>query len=124
MKTGTLFIVNDRLDVALACGADGVHLGQNDIRVGVARQIAPPGYIIGVSVGTVDEAVRAEEEGADYLAISPVFSTASKNDAGPVAVLRLYGKSGEVFLFLSLPLGGLTWAMCVRLLQQEQMVWR
>jgi thiamine-phosphate pyrophosphorylase len=83
MKTGTLFIVNDRLDVALACGADGVHLGQNDIRVDVTRQIAPPGFIIGVSVGTVDEAVRAEEEGADYLAISPVFSTASKNDAGP-----------------------------------------
>jgi thiamine-phosphate pyrophosphorylase len=83
MGTGTLFLVNDRLDVALACGADGVHLGQDDIRVGVARQIAPPGFIIGVSVGTVDEAVRAEEEGADYIAISPVFSTASKDDAGP-----------------------------------------
>jgi len=83
MKTGTLFIVNDRLDVALACGADGVHLGQDDIRVDVARQIAQPGFIIGVSVGTVDEAVRAEEQGADYIAISPVFSTASKNDAGP-----------------------------------------
>ena len=82
-ETGTLFIVNDRLDVALACGADGVHLGQDDIRVDVARQIAPPGFIIGVSVGTVDEAVRAEEEGADYIAISPVFSTASKDDAGP-----------------------------------------
>jgi thiamine-phosphate pyrophosphorylase len=81
-KTGTLFIVNDRLDVALACGADGVHLGQDDIRVGVARQIAPPGFIIGVSVGTVDEAVIAEQEGADYLALSPVFSTASKNNAG------------------------------------------
>jgi thiamine-phosphate pyrophosphorylase len=83
MKTGTLFLVNDRLDVALACGADGVHLGQDDIRVDVARQIAPTGFIIGVSVGTVDEAVRAEEEGADYIAISPVFSTASKDDAGP-----------------------------------------
>ena len=83
MNSGTLFMVNDRLDVALACGADGVHLGQDDIRVGVARQIAPPGFIIGVSVGTVDEAVRAEEEGADYIAISPVFSTVSKNDAGP-----------------------------------------
>jgi thiamine-phosphate pyrophosphorylase len=82
-KAGTLFIVNDRLDVALACRADGVHLGQDDIRVGVARQIAPPGFIIGVSVGTVDEAVKAEQEGADYIAISPVFSTASKNDAGP-----------------------------------------
>jgi thiamine-phosphate pyrophosphorylase len=83
MKTGTLFIVNDRLDVALACGADGVHLGQDDIRAGVARQIAPPGFIIGVSVGTVDEAIRAEQDGADYLAVSPVFSTVSKNDAGP-----------------------------------------
>ena len=83
MKTGTLFIVNDRLDVALACGADGVHLGQDDIRVDVARQIAQLGFIIGVSVGSVDEAVRAEEQGADYIALSPVFSTASKNDAGP-----------------------------------------
>ena len=48
---GAVFIVNDRLDVALACGADGVHLGQGDLRTGVARQIAPPGFIIGVSVG-------------------------------------------------------------------------
>ena len=81
-KTGTLFIVNDRLDVALSCGADGVHLGQDDMRAGIARQIAPPGFIIGVSVGSVDEAVKAEQEGADYIAISPVFSTASKTDAG------------------------------------------
>ncbi len=81
-KTRTLFIVNDRLDVALACKADGVHLGQDDICVGVARQIAPPGFIIGVSVGTVDEAIRAEQEGADYIALSPVFSTDSKKDAG------------------------------------------
>ena len=82
-KTGTLFIVNDRLDVALACGADGVHLGQDDIGVGVARQIAPPGFILGVSVGTLEEAVRAERDGADYVAISPLFPTTSKNDAGP-----------------------------------------
>jgi thiamine-phosphate pyrophosphorylase len=83
MKTGTILIVNDRLDVALACGADGVHLGQDDIRADVARQIAPPGFIIGVSVGTVDEALKAEKDGADYIAISPLFSTGSKNDAGP-----------------------------------------
>jgi thiamine-phosphate pyrophosphorylase len=83
-RTKTLFIVNDRLDVALACGADGVHLGQDDMRASVARQIAPTGgFIIGVSVGTVDEAVRAELEGADYVAVSPVFSTASKDGAGP-----------------------------------------
>ena len=83
MKTRTLFIINDRLDVALACGADGVHLGQDDIRADVARQIAPSGFIIGVSVGTVDEALKAEQDGADYIAISPLFSTGSKNDAGP-----------------------------------------
>jgi len=82
-KTGALFIVNDRLDVALACGADGVHLGQDDLGTGVARQIAPHGFIIGVSVGTLEEAIRAEGEGADYLALSPVFPTASKYDAGP-----------------------------------------
>jgi len=78
-----LFIINDRLDVALACGADGVHLGQGDMRTDVARQIAPPGFIIGVSVSTVDDALRAEQEGADYVALSPVFSTGTKPDAGP-----------------------------------------
>ena len=82
-KTGTLFIINDRLDVALACGADGVHLGQDDIRVDVARQLTPSGFIIGISVRTVDEAVRAEREGADYVVLSPVFSTRSKYNAGP-----------------------------------------
>jgi thiamine-phosphate pyrophosphorylase len=88
-KTGALFIVNDRLDVALACNADGVHLGQDDMRAGVARQIAPHGFIIGVSVGTVEEAILAEREGADYLAISPVFPTASKYNAGPGHGLRV-----------------------------------
>jgi len=82
-KSGTLFIINDRLDVALTCGADGVHLGQDDICAVVARQLAPPGFIIGISVGTVEEAVRAEHDGADYIALSPVFSTASKYNAGP-----------------------------------------
>lgn len=82
-KANAIFIINDRLDVAIACGADGVHLGQNDMRVSIARQLAPPGFIVGVSVSTVDEAVEAEREGADYLALSPTFSTASKYDAGP-----------------------------------------
>ena len=79
----TIFIVNDRLDVALACGADGIHLGQGDMRTDVARQIAPPGFLIGVSVSNVEEARQAEREGADYVALSPTFSTGSKHDAGP-----------------------------------------
>jgi len=88
-RAGALFIVNDRLDVALACGADGVHLGQDDIPCGTARQIAPPGFIIGVSAGTVEEAADAERAGADYVAASPVFPTGSKADAGPGQGLSL-----------------------------------
>ena len=80
--TGTLLIVNDRLDVALVCGAHGVHLGQGDLRVDTARQLVPPGFIIGVSVGSAGEAEEAERNGADYVALSPVFDTRSKRDAG------------------------------------------
>ena len=83
LEAGALFIVNDRLDVALAAGADGVHLGESDLPIGHARRIAPPGFIIGASVGSVATAVRAKEEGADYVALSPTFATGSKDDAGP-----------------------------------------
>ena len=80
--TGALLIVNDRADVALAAGADGVHLGQDDLPLRSVRAMAPPGFIIGVSVGTVPQAVEAEREGADYIALSPLFDTGSKPDAG------------------------------------------
>jgi thiamine-phosphate pyrophosphorylase len=79
---GKALIVNDRLDIALAAGADGVHLGQDDLPVGAARAIAPS-LVIGASIGSVDEAIRAEREGADYVAVSPVYTTPSKADAGP-----------------------------------------
>ncbi|NLX48850.1 MAG: thiamine phosphate synthase [Methanospirillum sp.] len=83
VASGTLLILNDRLDIALAAGADGVHLGQDDLPVAVARRIAPRPFLIGASVGCVAEALRAEREGADYVAVSPVYSTVSKVDAGP-----------------------------------------
>jgi len=82
-EAGILFIMNDRLDIALASGADGVHLGQDDLPLKAARAIAPSPFIIGISVGSVEEAARAEDEGADYVAIGPVFPTESKHDAGP-----------------------------------------
>lgn len=81
-NAGALFIVNDRLDIALACGADGIHLGQDDLACETARQLSPAGFIIGISVGSVDEAMSAERQGADYIAVSPLFSTGSKADAG------------------------------------------
>jgi thiamine-phosphate pyrophosphorylase len=81
--SGASFIVNDRLDLALASDADGVHLGHEDLPVPFARRISPRGFIIGTSVRTVQEALIAESEGADYIALSPIFDTATKSDAGP-----------------------------------------
>ena len=77
------FIVNDRLDVALAADADGVHVGQADLPASVAREIIGPGRILGVSVDTVEEAILAEKDGADYLGVGPVFEArGTKPDAG------------------------------------------
>lgn len=76
-------IINDRLDVALACDAAGVHLGQNDMPLAIARRILGEEKIIGVSVNNVPQAIAAQVGGADYVAASPVFYTASKKDLDP-----------------------------------------
>lgn len=73
-------LVNDRPDVAIAAGAAGVHLGPDDIPVGLARRIAPPGFVIGASVGSETEAALAGE--ADYWGIGPWRATGTKKDAG------------------------------------------
>jgi thiamine-phosphate pyrophosphorylase len=78
-----LFIVNDRVDIAIGCQADGVHLGQEDLRVPVARQILGEDRIIGVSTHSVKEAQRAEKESANYVAIGPIFPTQTKPNSGP-----------------------------------------
>lgn len=77
---GIPLIINDRLDVALAVGADGVHLGQQDMDIADARRLAGPDFIIGISAESLADAVRAESQGADYIGISPVFATATKKD--------------------------------------------
>ncbi len=82
-ELGVALIVNDRVDVALAVGADGVHLGQRDMPIADARRLGPPGWIIGVSAESVEDAVRAEREGADYIGVSPVFATSTKADHAP-----------------------------------------
>ena len=79
---GVPVIVNDRLDVALAGGAAGCHLGQDDLPVDVARQMAPPGFLLGGSAGTPDEARRAAAQRPDYLGIGPVAVSPTKADAG------------------------------------------
>ncbi|MHB1001734.1 MAG: thiamine phosphate synthase [Armatimonadota bacterium] len=80
-EAGALFIVNDRLDVALACDADGLHVGQSDRPAGELRRILGD-KILGVSAATVDDAKRAKADGADYLGVGPVFATSTKSDAG------------------------------------------
>ncbi len=75
------FFVNDRVDIAMASGADGVHLGQSDMPLPDARDLMGEEAVIGVSVNTVADALKAEEEGADYLGVGAVFRTSTKPDA-------------------------------------------
>ena len=81
--TGVPLFINDRLDVALAVGADGVHLGQNDLAIADARRLVGNRMIIGISAESVADAIRAEAEGADYIGASPVFTTPTKTDTAP-----------------------------------------
>lgn len=77
-----IFLVNDRVDVALAVDADGVHIGQDDMHISTARALLGPDKIIGLSVHNVEEAMEAEQNGADYVGLGPMFNTATKDDAG------------------------------------------
>ncbi|MGE4441400.1 MAG: thiamine phosphate synthase [Desulfomicrobium sp.] len=102
--TGIPLIINDRIDVALAVGADGVHLGQTDMRIADARRVVGSSMFIGISAECVQDAVRAEAEGADYVGISPVFSTPTKTDTAPA--LGLDGVAA-IRAAVSLPLVGI-----------------
>ena len=75
-------LVNDRADIALAAGAAGVHLGWEDVPLDALRPHVPPGFVLGISVGSADEAARAPTS-ADYWSVGPCFATPTKSDAGP-----------------------------------------
>lgn len=77
-----IFLVNDRIDVALAVNADGVHIGQEDMPIETARKLLGADKIIGLTVHNVKEAIAAEKSGADYLGLGSIFDTATKKDAG------------------------------------------
>lgn len=78
-------IINDNVELAIQCGAQGVHVGQSDMEAGHARQLLGPDRILGVSARTLEEALRAEAQGADYLGVGAVFSTSTKLDAQDVS---------------------------------------
>lgn len=82
-------IINDRVDIALAVGAAGVHVGQGDLPCKVVREMVGPDMIVGVSAATLEEAVRAEEDGADYLGVGAMYATATKTDTRPVSMEEL-----------------------------------
>ncbi len=96
LKTNVPFIVNDRIEIAIASEADGVHIGQGDIQASEARELLGEDMVLGVSVSTVEEAVRAEIDGADYLGVGAMFVTATKDDAESVTIETLKSISEAV----------------------------
>lgn len=99
-------LVNDRIDVALACGAAGVHLGFDDIPVRAARRIVPPGFVLGASVGADAEVANGRE--ADYVGIGPVYATASKPDAGAAIGLGELARLAALCGRPAVGIGGIT----------------
>jgi thiamine-phosphate pyrophosphorylase len=100
-------IINDRVDVALAVKADGIHLGQKDMPCSMARQLIPESMIVGISVESLDDAIAAQKDGADYLGVSPIYSTPTKTDtAQPLGLEGLRSIRSEVDLPL-VGIGGL-----------------
>ena len=83
-KWGALFIVNDRVDVAEGVDADGVHLGQNDLLVETARSLLGKKKLLGISTHSLEQALRAQAQGADYIGVGPIFQTPTKPDYPPV----------------------------------------
>ena len=99
-KAGVTFIVNDRVDVALAVEADGVHLGQDDFPPSLARELLGKDCIIGGSAGDMCEAMKCLSDGVDYIGFGPVYTTTSKDDAGPACGINTMK---EIFKKVHLP---------------------
>lgn len=101
------FVVNDRIDVALAVNAHGVHLGQSDMPAGIARGILGPEAVIGVSARTVPEAEEASDSGADYIAANLVFATGTKKGLGKPLGLDMVRKISEASILPLVAIGGI-----------------
>ncbi len=102
------FLVNDRLDIALAVDADGVHLGNGDMPYALARKLLGKNKIIGLTVHSLREAKEAQRLGADYIGISPIFGTKTKTDAGMPVGLRLIEKIRKQVSIPIIAIGGIS----------------
>jgi thiamine-phosphate pyrophosphorylase len=113
----SLFLINDRLDIALAVDADGVHVGQSDMPCILARRLLGPDKIIGVTVHNLKEALKAETQGADYLGVSPIFETATKPDAGTAAGIGLLEEIREQVDIPLAAIGGINHANALQVIR-------
>ena len=91
-KYGIPILINDRIDIALAIGADGVHLGQTDMPISIARKLLPEGSIIGISCNNTEHAKRAVKDGADYIGIGAIYTTQTKRLTNPIVGVRGVGE--------------------------------
>ena len=106
---GIRLIINDRVDVALALGADGVHLGQEDMEPRAARELLGENAIIGLSTHNISQVLEAQKAPIDYLAIGPIFSTATKQNASPVVGLAGLAEVRQILKEIPLvAIGGIT----------------
>jgi thiamine-phosphate pyrophosphorylase len=106
-EAGALFIVNDRVDVAMACDADGVHVGMQDLPLDATRRLLGSDAIIGFSPLEMSDVLRARAEGADYVGLGPVFGTASKADAQPPLGLAGLARQAAAVAMPSVGIGGI-----------------
>jgi thiamine-phosphate pyrophosphorylase len=106
--TSTRLIINDRVDIALAVDADGVHIGQEDLPYADTRRLVGKNKLIGVTVHSLEEARLAESQGADYLGVSPIFATGTKPDAGDACGIETLSAIRRACRIPIVAIGGIT----------------
>ena len=106
-KNNALFLVNDRIDVAIVVGADGVHLGENDMPYHYARKLLGQNKIIGLSAAKIKDAIISQEIGADYVGIGPIYKTNTKKDAGNPIGLGILKKAKKKLKVPYVAIGGI-----------------
>ena len=107
-KNKAIFLINDKLDIALAVDADGIHIGKKDISYKNARKLLGDKKIIGISVDSEKEAIDVEAQGADYVGIGPIFETSTKKDAGNPCGIKMLKKVRKKIMLPIVAIGGIT----------------